>query len=384
MSPIYLDFNATTPVDEAVLQAMLPFFDRHFGNAASEHAYGWAADEAVDQARERVADLISASPREIVFTSGATESVNLALRGLAETYSGKRNGIVTVATEHKAVLETCTALEEEGYQVRVLPTDDQGQINLDQLADAVDETTLAVAAMWANNETGVLHPVADIARIAHEKGALFVCDATQAVGKIPVDVQATNVDLLALSSHKMYGPKGVGALFVRKRPRNIAIPPQITGGGQQTERSGTLNVPGIVGLGAAAKLASEANPEDSPRIATLCDRFETALLERLPDCIIHGTGVERLPNTTSARFPGVRTARLLPKMRGVAASTGAACQVKTAKPSHVLLAMGLSDDESFSTVRFSLGRPTREEDVDTAVERIAEAVENVRAPVQSA
>lgn len=381
---IYLDYNATTPVDETVLKAMLPFFDRHFGNAASEHAYGWAADEAVEQARERVAKLIHASPREIVFTSGTTESLNLALRSLAARYGDRKNEIITVATEHKAVLETCTSLKQEGFRIHTLSTDAQGQLDLEEFKNVLSESTLAIAAMWANNETGVLHPVSDIARIAHEKGVLFVCDATQAVGKIPVDVQETDVDLLTLSGHKMYGPKGVGALFVRKRPRNISIPPQITGGGQQPERSGTLNVPGIVGLGAATRLASETISDESPRIRKLRKRFEATLRERLPDCVVHGTNVERLPNTTSVRFPGVRTARLLPRMRGVAASTGAACQVKTAKPSHVLLAMGLSNDESFSTVRFSLGRPTREKDIDTAVERIVEAVENVRAPAQAA
>lgn len=378
-APIYLDYNATTPVAEGVLEAMLPFFREHFGNANSEHAYGWAADEAVRQARERVGRLIGADPRAVTFTSGATESVSLALRGAGAVYGGRRHEIVTVRTEHKAVLETCAALERDGFVVTYLPVDAQGQVDLDQLRDALTDKTLLVAAMWANNETGVLHPVRAMAEIAHEAGALFMTDATQAVGRVPVDVEADRIDLLALSGHKLYGPKGVGALFVRRRGPRVRLQPLVTGGEQEDGlRAGTLNVPGVVGLGAAAELAASCLTADAGRLGPLRDRFEAAVLEAVPGSRVIGEGAPRLFNTTSIRFAGVRTGKLFAVLRDVAASAGAACQARAGHPSHVLLAMGLSEDEALGTVRFSLGRPTTEAELETAVEAVAEAVRTVR------
>ncbi|HLT47651.1 MAG TPA: cysteine desulfurase family protein [Rubricoccaceae bacterium] len=378
-APIYLDYNATTPCDPAVVEAMAPFFTEHFGNPSSNHPYGWAADEAVEQARERVAALLGAEPASITFTSGATEACALALLGAGEAYGGRKHHLVTVATEHKAVLESVAALEHEGFTVTVLPVDREGLLDLDRLRDAVTEKTLLVAVMLANNETGVIGPVAEAAAIAHEKGALVLTDATQAVGKIPVDVDALGADLLALSAHKFYGPKGVGALFVRRRNPRVRLVPLVPGGGQENGlRGGTLNVPGIVGLGKAAELASARLGEDRKRLARLRDRFEKAVRARVGGVAVNGGAAPRLPNTTNLRFDGITTAKLLPALRDVAASTGSACQVKTTKPSHVLTAMGLSREESFASVRFSLGRPTTEAEVDAAVDALARAVEAVR------
>lgn len=377
--PIYLDYNATTPVADDVLDAMLPFFQGHFGNPSSEHAYGWAADEAVKQARERTARLIGATPRTMFFTSGATESISLAIRGSGAIYGGRRYQIVTVQTEHKAVLATCEAMEREGYETTYLPVGPDGLVDLDRLADALTEETLMVSVMWANNETGVIQPIREIAALAHEAGALMMTDATQAVGKVPVSVNDDGVDLLALSAHKLYGPKGVGALYVRQRGPRVRLQAQVTGGGQEGGlRSGTVNVPGVVGLGAAADLARRLQAEDAARLGTLRNRFESAVVEAVPGTHVNGAGAPRLPNTTSLRFEGVRTSFLLPAMREVAASTGAACQTRTHQPSHVLTAMGLTSDQSFGTVRFSLGRPTTEAEVDAAVGHVADAVHAAR------
>jgi cysteine desulfurase len=378
-APIYLDYNATTPVDEDVLSTMLPFFSERFGNPASEHALGWSADEAVKQARERTARLIGANARTITFTSGATESISLALRGAGGVYGGRRHHVVTIKTEHKAVLETCAAMERDGFEVTYLPVDRSGQPDLDQLRDAVTDKTLLVCAMWANNETGVVLPIPEIAAIAHEEGALMMTDATQAVGKLPIHVDRAGVDLLTLSSHKMYGPKGVGALFVRRRGPRVRLQQQINGGQQEDGmRAGTLNVPGIVGLGAAALLARGVQADDAERMSALRDQFEKRLLEEVPSAKINGVESERLPNTTSVRFQGVRSGQLLPALRGVAASVGAACQTGGSNPSHVLTAMGLRENEAFSTLRFSLGRPTTSEQIESAVLHVADAVRNVR------
>ena len=378
-SPIYLDYNATTPVAEDVLDAMLPFYREHFGNPSSDHAPGWAADEAVRQARERTARVIGATPRTIVFTSGATESVSLALHGLGEVYGGRRHHIVTIATEHKAVLETCAALEREGFEVTTLGTDRAGTLDLDELKDTLSEKTLAVAAMWANNETGVLHPMRAIANIAHEAGALLMSDATQAVGKVPVDVEAAGVDLLAFSAHKFYGPKGVGGLYVRRRGPNVRLAPLHNGGMQEGGlRAGTLNVPGIVGMGAAATLARRGLAAETARQTGLRDRFEAALTAAVPTATVVAQDAERLPNTSYVLFEGVRAGDLLPALHGLAASTGAACQTAAQQPSHVLTAMGYSDDVAFSAVRFSLGRPTTAQEVDAAAAQVAEAVRSVR------
>lgn len=378
-APIYLDYNATTPVTEDVLDAMIPFFRDHFGNPSSDHAFGWAADEAVRQARERTARVLGATPRTILFTSGATESISLALHGLGEVYGGRRHHIVTVATEHKAVLETCAALEREGFEVTTLGTDRQGRLDLDELRDSLSDKTLAVAAMWANNETGVLHPMRAIANIAHEAGALLLSDATQAVGKVPVDVEAAGVDLLAISAHKFYGPKGIGALYVRRRGPNVRLAPLHNGGMQEDGlRAGTLNVPAIVGMGTAATLARRGLAAESARQTALRDRFEANLTAAVPTARVVAQEADRLPNTSYVLFDGLRAGDLLPALHGLAASTGAACQTTAQQPSHVLTAMGYSDDEAFSAVRFSLGRPSTAADVDSAVAQVAEAVRSVR------
>ena len=379
MRPIYLDYNATTPVDDRVLDAMLPFFRDHFGNASSEHAYGWAADEAVKQARERTARVIGATPRTMVFTSGATESVSLAIRGAGDVYGGRRHRIVTVQTEHRAVLATCEAMEREGYETTYLPVDRDGLVDLGALEAALDEGTMLVSVMWANNETGVVQPIREIADLAHAAGAVMMSDATQAVGKLPISVNHDGVDLLALSGHKLYGPKGVGALYVRQRGPRVRLEPQVTGGGQENGlRGGTLNVPGIVGLGMAAHVARREQEEDAERMEALRDRFEAAVLDALPGTVANGAGAPRLPNTSSLRFEGVRSDRLLPVLHGVAAATGSACSSSHDRPSHVLTAMGLTPEQARATVRFSLGRPTTEAEVDDAAERVAEAVHTVR------
>ena len=378
-APLYLDYNATTPLDERVLDAMLPFFREHFGNPSSEHALGWAADEAVTKAREQTAKVIGATPRTMTFTSGATESVSLAIRGAGAVYGGRRHRIVTVQTEHKAVLSTCEAMEREGYETTYLPVDSQGLVDLDALVEALDDETFLVSVMWANNETGVVQPIAEIAEIAHAAGAIMMSDATQAVGKLPISVNHDGVDLLALSGHKLYGPKGVGALYIRQRGPRVKLQPQITGGGQEGGlRGGTVNVPGVVGLGEAARIARRSQPDDAERMERLRDRFEAAVLDAVPGTVVNAAEAPRLPNTTSLRFDGLRAAQLLPVMSGVAASLGAACQNPHRTPSHVLKAMGLSDDQALATVRFSLGRPTTEAEIDAAVERVVEGVGAVR------
>ena len=378
-APIYLDHNATTPVAEDVLDAMIPFFRDHYGNPNSDHALGWAADEAVRQARERTARVVGATPRTIVFTSGATESISLALHGLGEVYGGRRHHIVTLASEHKAVLDTCVALEREGFEVTTLGVGRDGRVDLDALRGSLSERTLVVAAMWANNETGVLHPMRAIANIAHEAGALLLADATQAVGKVPVDVEVSGVDLLAFSAHKFYGPKGVGALYVRRRGPNVRLAPLHNGGMQEDGlRAGTLNVPGIVGMGAAAALARRGLAAEAARQTALRDRFEAALTAAVPTATVVAQDTERLPNTSYVLFDGVRAGDLLPALHGLAVSTGAACQTAAQQPSHVLTAMGYSDDDAFSAVRFSLGRPTTTADIDAAVEQVADAVRTAR------
>ncbi|WP_420455080.1 cysteine desulfurase family protein [Rubrivirga sp.] len=378
-TPIYLDYNATTPVDDRVLDAMLPFFREHFGNASSEHSFGWTADEAVKQARERTAKLIGATPRTLFFTSGATESVSLAIRGAGDIYGGRRHRIVTVQTEHRAVLATCEAMEREGYETTYLPVGTDGLVDLDALEAALNEETFLVSVMWANNETGVVQPIPEIAERAHRAGALMMTDATQAAGKLPISVNHDGVDLLALSAHKLYGPKGVGALYVRQRGPRVRLAPQVTGGGQEEGlRGGTLNVPGIVGLGMAAQIARRAQADDAERLEALRDRFEAAVCAAVPGTAVNGAGAPRLPNTTSLRFEGARAAQLLPVLHDVAASAGSACHAHTDEPSHVLTAMGLTPEQARATVRFSLGRPTTEAEVDVAAEHVAESVHLVR------
>ncbi len=378
-TPIYLDHNATTPVDDRVLDAMLPFFREHFGNASSEHSFGWAADEAVKQARERTAKLIGATPRTLFFTSGATESVSLAIRGAGDIYGGRRHRIVTVQTEHRAVLATCEAMEREGYETTYLPVGADGLVDLGAVEAALNEETFLVSVMWANNETGVVQPIPEIAELAHRAGAIMMTDATQAAGKLPISVNHDGVDLLALSAHKLYGPKGVGALYVRQRGPRVRLAPQVTGGGQEEGlRGGTLNVPGIVGLGMAAQIARRQQAADAERMEALRDRFEAGVCEAVPGTAVNGASAPRLPNTSSLRFEGARAAQLLPVLHDVAASTGSACHAHTDEPSHVLTAMGLTPEQARATVRFSLGRSTTGAEVDAAVEHVAEAVHRVR------
>ena len=377
--PIYFDYNATTPVDPAVVEAMAPFWGQHFGNPSSNHAYGWAADEAVEQARERVAALIGAETETVVFTSGASESMALGMLGAAKVYGAKKNHVITVATEHKAVLEPAWAMEREGFELTILPVDENGVADLDALREAISERTLMISMMLANNETGVLGPVAEAAEIAHEHGAFLFTDATQAFGKIPVDVDALGADLLALSAHKFYGPKGVGALFVRRKNPRVKLASIIPGAGQQDGlRGGTLNAPGIVGLGKASELALERLPTETEHLTALRDRFENGVLQQVQSTHVNGGEAPRLPNTSSLRFDDLTTVKLLPEMRGLAASTGSACQTKTAKPSHVLVAMGLTKEQSFGTIRCSIGHPTTEAEVDAAIEEVARAVAAVR------
>ena len=378
-APIYLDYNATTPVDPAVVEAMAPFWGQHFGNPSSNHAYGWAADEAVEQARERVAALVHAETETVMFTSGASESVALGMIGAGMVYREKRNHIITVATEHKAVLETAWAMERDGFELTILPVDDHGVADLDVLRESISERTLMVSMMLANNETGVFGPVAEAAEIAHGHGAFLFTDATQAVGKISVDVDALGADMLALSAHKFYGPKGVGALFVRRKNPRVKLASIIPGAGQQGGlRGGTLNATGIVGLGKAAELANERLPGETDHLGSLRDRFEQGVLDTVPATHVNGDGAPRLPNTSSLRFDDLTTAKLLPEMRGLAVSTGSACQTKTAKPSYVLTAMHLSKEQSFSTIRCSVGHPTSEAEVDGAIEEVVRAVGLVR------
>jgi cysteine desulfurase len=370
--PVYLDYNATTPVDPRVLERMLPYFTSNFGNASSRaHPAGWAASEAVQIAREQVAGLIGSRADEIVFTSGATEALNLAIKGAAAIYSGKGRHVVTIATEHAAVLDTCRALRPLGFDITVLPVSEDGTIAPEAVADALRPDTILVAMMWANNETGVVHPVEEVARVVRAHGTLFLTDATQACGKIPVDV--AGIDLLALSAHKMYGPKGAGALFVRKSGPRVRLAPLIDGGGQESGyRSGTLNVPGIVGLGAAADLAGLEMPEESSRLRTLRDRLETTLKASGAGQVRVSTGsAERLPQTSSLSFgPGTN---VIQKARDLAISAGSACSSGSGRPSHVLKAMGMSDPEALATVRVSLGRFTTEEDVKKAIDSLTRA-----------
>lgn len=378
--PIYLDYNATTPLDERVLQAMLPFFTTHFGNAASKtHQYGWAAEEAVNMARESVADLIGAIPEEISFTSGATEALNTAIKGVAAAYASRGSHIITLATEHKAVLDTCDALEKNGFRITRLPVDAEGRLHLPDLAAALDAETLLVITMLANNETGVLQDLPAIAELTHAAGALLLTDATQAVGKIPVDVDALGVDLLACSAHKFYGPKGVGALYLRRRNPRVRVVPLLHGGGHERGvRSGTLNVPGIVGMGAAARIAAAEMAAEADRLRGLRDHLEGRLLA-LPEVRRNGHAIERLAHVSNLSFGFVEADALIQAMRGLAVSTGSACTSASMSPSHVLQAMGLSDDAAYAAIRFSLGRMTTAAEIDSAITQVEAAIERLRA-----
>lgn len=378
--PIYLDYHATTPMDERVLEAMLPYFREHFGNAASRnHSFGWVAEEAVEKARKQIAALINASPKEIVFTSGATESNNLAIKGVAEMYAEKGNHIITAATEHKAVLDTCKRLEKRGYRVTYLPVRADGLIDLDQLRDSITDRTILVSIMYGNNEIGTVQDIPTIGRICHEKGVLFHTDATQAVGKIPVDVTADHIDLLSCTAHKMYGPKGVGALYVRRKNPRVQLTAQMDGGGHERGmRSGTLNVPGIVGFGKAAELCQQLMPEEMPRLERLRDKLKDGILTQLDEVYINGTMERRLPHNLNLSFAYVEGESLLMGINDIAVSSGSACTSATLEPSYVLKALGAGDDLAHSSIRFGLGRFTTEEEIDYTVGKVVEVVRKLR------
>ncbi len=375
---IYLDYNSTTPVDPAVLNEMLPFFTQYFGNAASKtHKYGWEASHAVEQARIRVASMINAEPDEIIFTSGSTESINIALNGLAGIYGHKRKTIITAPTEHKAILDTCDMLAGKGYQIRYLSIDREGNIDLNELDELLNEGVLSVCLMMANNETGVIHPAAEIGKRCHDKNVFFFTDATQAAGKLHIDVQDLKADLLCISSHKIYGPKGSGALYIRRKNPAVKLSPYITGGGHEKGlRSGTLNVPAIVGIGMACELSTSLFWEETARISKYRTTLEQ-LIEREVSISINGNMRSRLCNTSNLCFNGIEAARLIKVLPELAFSTGSACSSALPEPSHVLKSMGLTDNEVYSSVRFSIGRFTTENEIATSAELISNAVKGL-------
>jgi cysteine desulfurase len=378
--PVYLDHNATTPCDPRVVEAMLPYFSERFGNAASRtHAFGWQAEEAVENAREQVAALIGAGPKEIVFTSGATEAVNLAIKGVFDRYASRGNHIITVVTEHKAVIDTCKHLEKSGGEVSWLTVDSEGLIDLSELEATIRPTTILISVMAANNEIGVLQPIREIGEIAKRKGIALLTDGTQAVGKAPVDVQAENIDLLAFSAHKIYGPKGAGALYVRRRDPRISLVAQMDGGGHERGmRSGTLNVPGIVGFGKACELCAREMDADRLRLAPMRDRLEQALL-RLDGARVNGSRVYRLSATTNMSFAGIDGEALLAALaKDVALSSGSACTSASPEPSYVLKALGVEDELAYASLRIGLGRFTTNEEIDYAIARVSEAVNRLQ------
>lgn len=378
--PVYMDCHATTPVDPRVLEAMLPYFTSQFGNAASRnHSFGWSAEEAVENARAQIARLIGATPKEIIFTSGATESDNLAIKGVAEMYRERGRHIITQVTEHKAVLDTCKRLEKQGYTMTYLPIKKDGRINLDDLRRAINDKTILISIMYANNEIGVVQPIAEIGKIAKEKGVFFHVDGVQAVGKIPVDVNKDNIDLLAMSAHKMYGPKGVGALYVRRRNPRVQLSAIIDGGGHERGmRSGTLNVPGIVGFGAACEIAMKEMPQESERLRALRDRLHDKLYTKLDELYINGSMEHRLPHNLNISFAYVEGESLLMGINDVAVSSGSACTSATVEPSYVLKALGVGEDLAHSSIRFGLGRFNTEEEVDYVADRLVQVVNRLR------
>ena len=378
--PIYMDYHATTPAHPRVVEAMLPFFTQQFGNASSRnHPFGWDAKEAVETARTQVADLIGAHPKDIIFTSGATESNNLAIKGVAEMYREKGHHIITCVTEHQAVIDTCKTLETRGARVTYLPVQQDGRISLDDLRAAITDTTILITIMMANNEIGVLQPVAEIGAIAKEKGILFHTDAVQAVGKVPVDVNAMQLDLLSLSAHKMYGPKGVGALFVRRRNPRVLLAEQTNGGGHERGlRSGTLNVTGIVGLGTASAIAKAEMSTEAARLLVLRDRLHAGLHANLDGLCVNGSMEHRLPHSLNVSVANVEGESLLMAINDVAVSSGSACTSASLEPSYVLKALGAEDDLAYASIRFGLGRWTTEEEVDYVIEKLTSVVRRLR------
>jgi len=378
--PIYMDNHATTQIDPHVLEAMMPYLTGKFGNAASRnHSFGWEAEQAVEAAREQIARLIGATAKEIIFTSGATESDNLAVKGVAEMYKERGNHIITQVTEHKAILDTCKRLEKSGYRITYLAVKDDGLIDLEELKKAMDDKTILVSIMAANNEIGVLQPIAEIGKLCHDKGVIFHTDAVQAVGHVPVDVIADNIDLLSLSGHKIYGPKGVGALYVRRRNPRVQVAAQIDGGGHERGmRSGTLNVPGIVGLGKACEIAQEEMKSEAVRLAHLRDRLKGKLEAALDYVHVNGSLEHRLPGNLNMSFVYVEGESLLMGIKDIAVSSGSACTSATLEPSYVLKALGLGDDVAHSSIRFGLGRFTTEAEVDYVAAKVIEVVKHLR------
>jgi cysteine desulfurase len=379
--PIYLDNNSTTRVDPRVVEAMLPYFTEHYGNAASRtHVFGWKAEEAAEGAREQVASLIGASPREVVFTSGATESNNLALRGAAAMLRRQGDHIVTVQTEHKAVLDPCRRLEREGFRVTFLPVDRHGRVSAGQVDEALTEKTILVSVMAANNEIGTLQPVGEIGRLCKQRGVLFHTDAAQAAGKLPLDVEEMGIDLLSLSAHKQYGPKGVGALYVRRRGPHVRLEPLIDGGGHERGmRSGTLPVPLLVGFGAACAFCQAEMGPEAGRLGRLRERLREGITGRVADTFLNGHATERLPGNLNLSFAHVRGEALLMALRTVAVSSGSACTSADPEPSYVLRAVGLSEELAHASIRFGLGRFTTEEEIEYVIEEVARQVGRLRA-----
>jgi cysteine desulfurase len=379
-TPVYLDNHATTPLDPRVLDAMMPYLTDRFGNAASRnHSFGWEAEEAVEKGRKQVAELIGANSKEIVFTSGATESDNLAIKGVAEMYSERGNHIITAATEHKAILDTCKKLEKHGCRVTYLPVKGDGLVDLDMLREAITDKTILISIMYANNEIGVIQPIAGIGRIARERGVLFHTDAVQAVGKIPVNVDKDHIDLMSISAHKIYGPKGVGALYVRRKNPRVQVTSQMDGGGHERGmRSGTLNVPGIVGLGEACALCGKEMVEEAARLGALRDKLRKAIEAELDEVFVNGSVEHRLPNNLNISFAYVEGESMLMGIKDIAVSSGSACTSASLEPSYVLKALGVGDDLAHTSIRFGLGRFNTEEEVNYTARRVIETVKRLR------
>jgi cysteine desulfurase len=380
-TPIYMDNHATTRCDPRVVEVMLPYFTEKFGNAASRnHCFGWEAEEAVDKARGQLAGIIGAKSKEIILTSGATESDNLAIKGVVEFYKDKGNHIITCVTEHKAVLDSCRALERQGKAtVTYLPVDKYGMVDPDAVRAAITDKTVLISIMYANNEIGTIHPVREIGKIAKEKGVIFHCDAVQAVGKVPVDVEADGIDLLAMSGHKLYGPKGVGALYVRSKGPRVRLTPIIDGGGHERGmRSGTLNVTGVVGFGAACEIAKAEMAEEAVRMRELRDKLHASIFEQLDEVYLNGHPTERLPGNLNVSFAYVEGESLLMGMNDVAVSSGSACTSATLEPSYVIRALGVGDELAHSSIRFGLGRFNTDDEVDFVAERVTREVQRLR------
>jgi cysteine desulfurase len=379
--PIYMDNHATTPVDPRVMETMLPYFTEKFGNAASRnHSFGWEAEEAVSRSRDQIAALIGAKSKEIIFTSGATESDNLAIKGVIDFYKDKGNHIISCVTEHKAVLDSCRALERAGKAtVTYLPVDKYGMVDPDAVRRAITDKTVLITIMWANNEIGTIHPIAEIGKIAKEKGIVFHTDAVQAIGKVPVDLEKAGVDLASITAHKIYGPKGIGALYVRSKGPRVRISPQMDGGGHERGmRSGTLNVPGIVGLGAACEIAGKEMPDETQRLIQLRSQLQAGLFERLDEIYVNGHPTERLPGNLNVSFAYVEGESLLMGINDIAVSSGSACTSATLEPSYVIRALGIDDELAHSSIRFGLGRFNTLEEVDYVTDRVSKEVKRLR------